>query len=245
MPLNTLLDIIFPMNIECMCCSSITSKSEYGICKKCTTKLTFTFTNVCPKCGRLFSFKNDADAVCDDCRRNDYSFEQAISCLDYNTLSSKIITDFKDRNRFNNAENIVKMMVKRLKTTTILENIDYITFVPIHSSKLRKRGFNQSQVLSKMLSKEIGIEVIDDLIIKTNKTDDNKFKNEHQRFETLRKSFAVGNHADAYLGKSFLLVDDVFTTGATTNIISSLLKKNGINKVYVLTFLSNRKKIKV
>ena len=122
------------------------------------------------------------------------------------------------------------------------ENIDYITFVPIGSKRRKERGFNQAEELAFEIGKLTNIPVVDAL---------DKIGNErHQaglsqkeRQENLSGSFKLRELANTIKGKYILLIDDVFTTGATLSECAKVLKsdkKNKPNKVFCYTFAKTR-----
>ncbi|MDX5669594.1 ComF family protein, partial [Clostridioides difficile] len=126
-----------------------------------------------------------------------------------------------------------------LKEKLYLENIkfDYILFVPLHKKRLNKRGFNQEQKIAFNLSKIVNIPLLD--CISRKKYTRMLYKlNKKERKEELKNVFVVKENVKLINNKNILLIDDIFTTGLTTNEISKLLKLSGANKVFVLTLLT-------
>ena len=120
-----------------------------------------------------------------------------------------------------------------------LENIkfDYILFVPLHKKRMRRRGFNQAEKIAKSLSKLINISVVDN-IERIYNTERLYKLNKDEREKELKNVFVLKDSKHELKNKNILLVDDIFTTGATVNEISKLLKLKNVNKVYVMTFLT-------
>jgi competence protein ComFC len=114
---------------------------------------------------------------------------------------------------------------------------DYILFVPLHKKRLRKRGFNQSQKIAKYLGKVVGIAVVDAIGRKKNTKRLYNLTKEERKKE-LKNVFIMKNIKQNLKNKNILLIDDIFTTGTTVNEISKILKLNGVNKVYVMSFLT-------
>ena len=130
---------------------------------------------------------------------------------------------------------IVEIMIDRLSIENI--NFDYILYVPLHKKRERKRGFNQSKIIANQLGKELGIEVLD--ILERSKNTRRLFElDEKERKKELKNVFKISKDIENYTNKNILLIDDIFTTGSTVNEISKLLKLNGINEVYIFTFLT-------
>lgn len=114
---------------------------------------------------------------------------------------------------------------------------DYILPVPLHKNRLKKRGFNQSEVLCEEISKQLQIPILPDLVIRCRDTRPMKDLNVRERQNNLKKAFKIGQN-DVKL-KTILIVDDIYTTGTTTDEISKLLLKAGAAKTYVLTLGSD------
>ena len=130
---------------------------------------------------------------------------------------------------------IVEIMLDKLSIENI--NFDYILYVPLHKKRERKRGFNQSKIIANQLGKELGIEVLD--ILERSKNTRRLFElDEKERKKELKNVFKISKDIENYTNKNILLIDDIFTTGSTVNEISKLLKLNGINEVYIFTFLT-------
>ena len=130
---------------------------------------------------------------------------------------------------------IVEIMIDKLSIENI--NFDYILYVPLHKKRECKRGFNQSKIIANQLGKELGVEVLD--ILERSKNTRRLFElDEKERKQELKNVFKISKDIENYRNKNVLLIDDIFTTGSTVNEISKLLKLNGINEVYIFTFLT-------
>jgi competence protein ComFC len=130
---------------------------------------------------------------------------------------------------------MVEIMIDKLSIENI--NFDYILYVPLHKKRERKRGFNQSKIIANQLGKELGVEVLD--ILERSKNTRRLFElDEKERKQELKNVFKISKDIKNYTNKNILLIDDIFTTGSTVNEISKLLKLNGINEVYIFTFLT-------
>ena len=109
---------------------------------------------------------------------------------------------------------------------------DVIVPVPLHWRKLRRRGFNQAEMLARELSKYTGISTDVTLVKKKKATKSQKKLNADQRRKNLQEAFQItGNPA----GKCILLVDDVYTTGSTMDVISNALLENGATNIFFIT----------
>ena len=111
-------------------------------------------------------------------------------------------------------------------------NYDYIIPVPLHKKRLKKRGYNQSEYFAKGLSEGLNIQVITDVLIKTKFTETQTYKSREERVENTLTSFHVQN-PEIIHNKNILLVDDVITTGATTEACILQLQKSAKTMVGV------------
>lgn len=114
------------------------------------------------------------------------------------------------------------------------QSFDFILPVPLHSSRLRERGFNQALLLSKELSQRTRIPYSKRLLRKRFPTPPQVDLSGEEREKGVRRSFHIPK-AEEIEGRSVLLVDDVYTTGATANECSKVLLRAGAERVDVLT----------
>ena len=114
------------------------------------------------------------------------------------------------------------------------DKIDLIAPVPLHKVRKRARGFNQAELLTCEISEQMNWLHVPHLTLRNRFTETQTKLGRKDRQKNVSGAFTLNINFDIQ-GKNILLVDDVFTTGATVNSISSLLKDNGASKVYVLT----------
>lgn len=106
--------------------------------------------------------------------------------------------------------------------------------VPLCKSRRRERGYNQAELLARALSAYIDKQVLTNILVRVKKTIPQKKMTPTERAENMKDAFAVQN-AELIKNKNILLVDDVFTTGATTQECSKVLKKAGAKSISILT----------
>lgn len=236
--LDLVLDFIYPENISCILCNKPIKKiNTYSLCKDCFKELNF-IQDGCIKCGKpiIYHSLEKLDICgCSYCFNKSFYFDKAISCIEYSDISKSMILGFKYKNKTYMAKYISNIMKEKLD----LENIkfDYITFVPLHKKRMRKRGFNQSEKIAKELGKIIDIPILDCIYRKSN-TNRLYNLNRIERKIELKNAFLVKENINYANGKNVLLIDDIFTTGSTVNEISKLLKLNNVNKIFVMTLLT-------
>ena len=105
--------------------------------------------------------------------------------------------------------------------------------VPLHASRERERGYNQSELLAKEMSRLLGIPVRSDIVKRVQKTVPQKELDELGRQNNLKKAFFIGT--DVVKLKKVIVVDDVYTTGSTVDAVARELKEHGVGKVYFIT----------
>ena len=223
--INVFLDFLYPENISCILCDcSISKNTTYSMCKDCFSNINFILDG-CIKCGKpMINYSLEEQSI-----------DKVISCVEYTEISKKIVFGLK----YNNKTYLSKYIATIMKEKLDLENIkfDYILFVPLHKKRLRQRGFNQAEKIAMDLSKIVDIPTVDNISRKYNTKRLYKLGKE-ERINELKNAFVIKENIIDLKNKNVLLVDDIFTTGSTVNEISKILKINGVNKVFVSTFLT-------
>jgi ComF family protein len=132
-------------------------------------------------------------------------------------------------------EILARQMLQKFARTVY--QYDYIIPVPLHPVKIRERGYNQSAYLCRGIKKQIELDVIEDLLMRVKNTKSQTKLDKRERMENMKGAFMVNPiHKDLVKGKSFIVVDDVLTTGATMNEVINTLKKEGADRVFAVTF---------
>ncbi|MBN1871026.1 MAG: ComF family protein [Candidatus Omnitrophica bacterium] len=115
-----------------------------------------------------------------------------------------------------------------------INGIDWIVAVPLNRSKFRERTFNQSEILGVNLSNILGIPLMRNNLVRLKSGEPQISLRYRERQNNIRDSFGLLRPSDVK-DKAFLLVDDVFTTGATANECAKVLKKSGAGNITVFT----------
>lgn len=232
-----LLDILFPRHIKCVFCGGeLNENADKDTCEACADKLPY-ITNACPKCGNKMA--EGETGVCFECKTNNFEFEQAVAVFEYSGKVVKAVHDFKYQGNKPAFEPLGQYMCETLAGWGI--EPDLITFVPMHKKKQKERGFNQAELLARYISKHFNIPCAQ-IVEKVKENAVQASLNFRQRQENIKDCFAVKqDYYKLIKGLSVLLVDDIFTTGATSNEISKILKQRGVEKVFVLTLAHTSK----
>jgi len=221
---------------SCSVCGRVFFTKQELFCEKCNNKLEWNEGNTCIICGR--SLKDNMNSViCSLCEEDDIFFTQGVSLLMYNKYSKTVINKIKDRGRKELALKFGRLMGEKLKLNKFCSDIDLIIPIPLHNEKLKKRGYNQAFMLAKGVGDKIGVDVAEDVLIKTKQTREQKSLSKYERKGNLVNSFKIINE-EKIKGKNVLIVDDVFTTGQTINLSSEMLLESGASEVYFASLAS-------
>ncbi len=224
--LQIFIGLFFPK--ICLSCDERLLDSEQYLCSNCSKSLKF-LEDFCPICGAP-----KMDNECRVCQTNEFLFDKARSAFMFNNVVQNMIHEFK----YNEVTRIAKffgtLSQKYIEKFQPFDHIDYIVPVPLHKVKKRTRGFNQSELLTREISKNMNWKHLPNLIKRKRFTETQTKLNKEQRKKNVSLAFKI-NPKYEIKGKNILLVDDVFTTGATANSITAALKEKQVNKVYVFT----------
>jgi len=222
------LDALFPWH--CVFCLK---ENENLICSDCLKMIPIFSDFYCPSCQKLLtSFKHRCS------RKTNLSALGAVSYYE-NPILRKAIHTFKYQKIIKLKEVLTDLMIQFLKHSNffseLLKEKDKIIIlsVPLHKSKERKRGFNQADLLAQEISKYFEINYQKDALLrKKNNPSQTSLKDKNKREKNVRKIFKINPKKRKLLkNKIILLVDDVYTTGATMEEVSKLLKKVKVKKV--------------
>jgi len=227
------LNIVFP--IHCQNCQlKLPFNSNNYLCNRCFDEIKINKPPFCIRCGQAInSFSNEIETLCASCIGNNYFFTQAWQCCEYGGIVKELIHKLKYNKKLFIKQILSDILYNYTTTHINYLSIDGIVAVPMHRPCINKRGFNQSELLAKALSTKLCIEYIGNSLIKNKKTEQQTRLTRSQRLKNLKDAFLVKDKA-AIKGKKILLIDDVFTTGATVNECSKALASSGAQSVYAL-----------
>lgn len=221
----SIIDLLFP--ISCCYCG------EEGrfICQKCQQAINPLQAPVCPICRQL----SDQGQVCGNCAAKT-SINGLIVAASYgNKVLQTAITSFKYKFVSDLADYLGNILVSSLEKIrgdkkTILDDFIIIP-VPLHPKRIAWRGFNQAEVLARYLSGRLGLIMRNDLLKRVRFTKAQMSLGRQERLVNLKEAF-IGEDKNFIANKKFLLVDDVYTTGATMEECAKELKRLGAEKVW-------------
>ncbi len=223
------IDALFPQDVSCVCCNQeLTADTRYSLCSKCMEDVNNFSAHRCEVCG--VEIKNEAN-YCNRCMNFDRFFEKNRSPLKYEGVGEILVKKLKFGGKIYIADELAKLMSDEYINQGYC--CDAVCYVPMSPSEEKKRGFNQAELLATRVAGLLNLQLKNNLL-KTKDTSDQKLLSGKERRENLKGVFEVFAPQDLK-GKTILLIDDVFTTGATVNECSRVLKKTGARAVYALT----------
>lgn len=224
-----IMTLLFPE--RCVICDNTIWESDEGLCPLCSDRIVYNHEPRCKLCGKQLT--DSTAEYCLDCMKRDHNFDGGYSLCIYNDAVRKSLYRLKYKNRRRYAIFYGHMMAKRLGRIIRELSPDALIPVPIHKKRLRKRGFNQAKELARALSKETGIPVMSNLVIRTKNTKALKLLDSSMRQNNLKNAFKIC--ADVVKLKTTVIVDDIYTTGSTVDEMAAVLKAAGVKKVYFIT----------
>ncbi len=188
----------------------------------------------CARCGLPFEISVDPGQACGACLARSPAFDRARAALVYGDVSRKIILSLKHQGRRDGLSTLAGWMASA--GGELLSDADLIVPVPLHYFRLVRRGFNQSVWLAAALGRRTGVPVRLGLLKRIRSTPSQAGQSATGRRRNVQGAFKVPKRARKRIeGRRILLVDDVFTTGATAEACATALKKGGAAFVDVLT----------
>ncbi len=214
----------------CNGCGKEIFTDEY-FCSDCLEKLPLIKGAICDHCGRK-TIQNEN--YCLSCKERLVAVDKARSSFCYENPINLLIQKFK----YSGKKYLVDLFTHYLFITATenLMTADFIVYVPMTEKSLKKRGFNHGKLLADKLSEKTDIPVID-VIEKVKETPRQAKLSRDERLQNLKGCFRIKDKK-IIKGKSVLIVDDVLTTGATSETIANILKKANAKTVSLLTVAS-------
>lgn len=221
-----LLDLLFPP--RCVSCRERGSL----LCAKCRDEFELVEPPLCPHCGRPMV----SDRLCPLCQRDPLQIDGIRSVAYFDGTLREAIHHFKYYNLQDLAIPLGKSTSDYWKKSPVPAEI--IVPVPLHIDRLRERGYNQATLLARELGKSIGLPVSENSLVRVRATRPQVDLKAQERKENVRDAFRCSNMG--LMEKRVLLIDDVYTTGATLEACSVALRQVGARSVWALTLARAR-----
>jgi ComF family protein len=233
-PLNRLIDLILPP--RCIVSGEIVD-TQGMLSPDSWSELNFITNPQCNRCGFPFDFDSgdvSEENICLGCLKSPPLFDKARSALAYDDASRDVILSFKHGDQTQAVPSFIPWLNQAGRS--ILERADYLVPVPLHRWRILRRRFNQSALIAQYLSKDINVPALLDALKRQRATVTQGKLQANERQKNVKNAFAVNlKHRDKLKGKTIILIDDVYTTGATVNECTKVLLKAGAASVNILT----------
>ena len=235
---EAVLQWAFPLSTYCLCCGKpVDSARSYSICDHCIHHITWGNIHI--------DLEAESRRLARPCH-----LHSAVACVKYGLYERRLIFDLKYDGRTYVARAIAHIMADRLAASSELPGpcggnvadaseqpgscggFDYIVPVPVHRDREKARGFNQAEKIARHLGRRIRVPVLPRAIIRERNTAAQRSLSSEERYFNMEGAFSL-NPSDAHNIKEsrILLLDDIYTTGATAHHCGAILKKGGAERV--------------
>ena len=225
------LDLIFPR--RCPICDRPVKPYGALICKECSQVPVPVGESVCMKCGKPVEPEEE---YCADCRARKHRYFRGMAVYRYRSVSGSLYR-FKYDGRREYAdfygEGMARALDRFLAEAGASHMPDLLVPVPCSRERMRKRGYNQAALLARRLSVRSGIPVSENALIRSRDTRAMRSMSALERQINLKRTFHV--YGNGVRLKSIMLIDDIYTTGATIDACAGALLEAGAEEVSFLT----------
>lgn len=227
-----LKNLFFPK--KCIFCNKLLPLSADNYwCEQCAEKLMIKDDRVCEICGMPLEIPR-GEPVCKTCKKLKHSFIQNTSAFVYKDKVRSALVRMKfSKNQQWIARTFGTLTAVRAARVYRDIKFDGVTFVPISLRRELKRGYNQSEIMAAEIARALNVPLLPNALKKIKDNKKQSSLTAAQRAVNVKGVYTVGK--DSVVDKTILLIDDIYTTGATINECASVLKKSGAVLVYCAT----------
>jgi len=222
--LRPVLDFALPP--RCPGCAAITAEPHL-FCPACWSALTFLGPPCCARCALPFDYGDGAELTCGRCLAEPPAYRRLRAAVAYGEISRSVALKLKYGGRPGLAETLARLMQRHLDAA----GAPLLVPVPLHRWRIWRRGYNQAALIAAALARRTGLEARLDLIERVKATPVLRGMGPSERAATLRGAFRVEGDLKK---RVIVLVDDVYTSGATANACARALRRAGAARVDVL-----------
>jgi len=222
--------IDFALPPRCPGCGTVTEE-PHRFCLACWSALRFLGPPCCARCALPFEYGEGAEVICGNCLAEPPPFDRLRAAVAYGEIARAVALKLKYGGRPGVAETMARFMARHLDPA----DAPLLAPVPLHRWRIWRRGYNQAALIASALAKRAGLEARLDLLERPKATPVLRAMNPRQRKEAVRGAFRVNpRHKAALKGKAVILVDDVYTSGATAQACARILRRGGAARIDVL-----------
>lgn len=243
---NAMLDLVYPPGLYCISCGKMTDDSRtYRLCNDCMASMNWITQRHCAKCGRPLA-ETDPGSMCFGCAQREasghsFSFDKGHACAGYGAVEQSLVFSFKYGGHSDIGDTLGEILYDRMVSEygadELMRMYDLVVPVPTHRDRELRRGFNHAALMAEGFVKRAGIKCDTGAMMRIRATVPMKGLGPEARTENIRGAFTVRNSRIPKIGNArILLIDDIFTTGATIDEAAKVLKQNGASRVDFLAF---------
>lgn len=223
------LDFFLPR--LCLFCGGVVAEeAPAAVCPDCEGVIEWVESPVCPCCGLIFPTREGEDRLCGPCQTDPPRFTRARAAAVYEGPVAKAVTRFKFARQMAYLP-VMQHWLQIPRCAELVADADLLIPVPLHHRRLQHRGFNQALLLARAFPEAV---VGRETLLRVRHTVPQVGLNPKERRENVHQAFAVPRPEEVK-GKNVLLVDDLYTTGATVKECARVLRRAGASRVEVLT----------
>ncbi len=225
-------NLLFPRRCPvCDCILPCQNDRNMLICKECDKRVIRIEEPRCYLCGK--QLEDEEKEFCEDCSRKRHFFDQGVAAFAYSDDIKLSMYRFKYSGRREYAGFYAAEIRKNLWPRIRTWQAQVLIPVPLHPSKLRKRGYNQAEVLARRIGDVLEIPVDTGILVRVRSTKPQKEVSDMVRRKNIENAFQIRPVVVKY--KNVILVDDIYTSGTTIDECARTLKRAGAENVYFIT----------
>lgn len=227
-----LFDLFFPP--KCASCAQPLRDSDPPFCASCQKGTHAVSSPLCPACGDPLGVGSQRDSLCGDCLTASRPFRLSRSLFLYEGPVREAI----HRLKYQKGENVAPALAIAMKEFLSQEGMgafDVMVPIPLHPNRLRERRFNPAQLLARGISRHLNIPCDPHSLQRIRETPPQVGLPRRERLQNVKGAFKAASKG-CFRGRRVLLIDDVWTTGATSEACARALRQGGAKSVDVLTF---------
>ena len=233
-----ILDWIYPP--RCIACRTLFSpfhgRSRPWLCDECRCLFEAISEAYCSRCGSPVKGQNICD-ICHNCRGRHFYFASHRAAFIYEETLRDLMHHIKFRSQRQLAQGLGELFAEVAAEWDHLVKVKkaaYIVPIPLHPSKKRMRGFNQAEVMARPLSKALNIPIAADMLKRVRKTAPQSGLSAASREQNLEEAFRYNKkYGDS--PACILLLDDIYTSGATMNACAKTLMENNTQEIHAIS----------